>query len=266
MMEQITDAVLMVRPVNFRLNEQTMTNNFYQKEIQNSHTDQIKVSAQHEFDLLVGKLKKKNINVCVINDTTDSDTPDSIFPNNWVSFHDDGTAVMYPMYAENRRQERRRDVFNFLAEKNFNVKQIIDYTEAEKNGVYLEGTGSMLLDRENKKAYCSLSPRSNERLFYKFCDDMAYHPVVFNANQIIKNTRKAIYHTNVMMSIGTTFAIICIEAIDKAKERKHVIENLQSNKKEIITITQKQVEHFAGNMLQLRNSHQHTYLVMSTSA
>ena len=198
-MKQITNTILMIRPINFRMNEQTAVNNYYQKVVDNLLPASVNRKAQEEFDAYVEKLKFFGINVIVVSDTNEFDTPDSIFPNNWISFHQDGTVAIYPMFAENRRHERREDVLNVLEEKGFLIENIIDYTSAEDEDIFLEGTGSVLLDRVNKKAYCALSARADEGLFIEFCEDFEYTPVVFTANQTVNGVRKAIYHTNVMM-------------------------------------------------------------------
>ena len=167
-MEQITNSILMVRPVAFRMNEETAVNNFFQEKLQLKNAE-INKKAQKEFDSFVEKLKAVGVNVVVVNDKKELNTPDSIFPNNWVSFHQDGTAVVYPMFAENRRRERRIDFFEELESMGFKINEVLDYTKAEEEGVFLEGTGSMILDRENQKAYCALSPRADEDLLIEFC-------------------------------------------------------------------------------------------------
>lgn len=256
----------MIRPVNFRMNEQTAINNYYQKIIGNALPETVNAKAQQEFDTFVEKLRAKGINVVVIDDTNEFNTPDSVFPNNWISFHANGTVAVYPMYAENRRLERREDILEELESKGFQIDNVIDYTSAEDEEVFLEGTGSMVLDRMNGKAYCALSPRADESLFIEFCEDFEYSPVVFTANQTVNNERKAIYHTNVMLSVAETFAVICLEAIDDKKERKNVVKQLCENGKEIIAITEEQVTSFAGNMLQVKGANGKQFLIMSASA
>ncbi|WP_274473748.1 citrulline utilization hydrolase CtlX [Mangrovimonas aestuarii] len=265
-MRQTANTILMVRPVNFRMNEQTAVNNHYQKVLDNLLPETVNVKAQQEFDAYVEKLESVGVNVVVIDDTKGTDTPDSIFPNNWISFHDSGTVALYPMFAENRRLERRGDVFDILEEKGFRIDDVVDYTSAEEEEVFLEGTGSLLLDRVNRKAYCALSPRSDEDLFIEFCEDFEYTPVTFHANQTVNGERKAIYHTNVMMCLAETFAVICLDSIDNKKERKSVIDYLKQDEKEIIAITEDQVNSFAGNMLQVRGENDKRYLVMSQVA
>jgi hypothetical protein len=265
-MQQTTNTIVMIRPINFRMNEQTAVNNYYQKVIDNLLPETVNAKAQQEFDAYVEKLRGVGINVVVIEDTKEHDTPDSIFPNNWISFHENGNVGLYPMYAENRRLERREDVLIKLEEAGFKINQIVDYTSAEDEGVFLEGTGSLLLDRENRKAYCALSPRADEELFIEFCEDFEYTPVIFTANQTVGDSRKAIYHTNVMMCLAETFAVICTDTIDDKKERKNVLSNLKEDGKEVITISEAQVNNFAGNMLQVRGKDDKRYLIMSNSA
>jgi hypothetical protein len=264
-MEQITNTVLMVRPVAFRMNEQTAVNNFFQEKLQLKN-EEINKKAQEEFDSLVKKLESVGVDVVVVNDKKELDTPDSIFPNNWVSFHQDGTAVVYPMFAENRRRERRMDFFEKLESKGFKIDEVLDYSKAEEEDVFLEGTGSMILDRENQKAYCALSPRADEDLLIEFCEDMEFTPVIFSAYQDVDGKRKPIYHTNVMMCVADEFAVICLDCIDDKKERNSVKRHLKEDGKEIIEITESQVHEFAGNMLQLKGTNDIKYLVMSTTA
>ena len=265
-MKQTTNSILMIRPVAFRMNEQTAVNNYYQKVLDNLLPATVNAKAQQEFDDFVEKLRAVGVNVIVVDDTLNPDTPDSIFPNNWISFHENADVVLYPMFAENRRKERREEVLDLLEEQDFEIENIVDYTDAEEDGYYLEGTGSIVLDRTNAKAYCALSPRADEELFIEFCEDFDMHPVIFEAFQTVDGERKLIYHTNVMMCIGETFAVICSECIDDKKERKMVLDFLKADGKEIIVITEKQVNNFAGNMLEVRGSNDKKYLVMSDSA
>ncbi len=255
----------MIRPVRFRMNEQTAVNNYFQKELKNTLPETVNAQAQKEFDTFVEKLKAVGVNVIVVDDTLDPDTPDSIFPNNWVSFHQNGNVALYPMFSENRRQERREDILQLLEEKGFDVQYVIDYTSAEEDDVFLEGTGSMIFDRESRKAYCALSPRADEDLFIEFCEDFEFTPVVFKSYQNVENQRLPIYHTNVMMCIAKDFAVICLDSIDDKNERKNVVNHLKEDGKEIIAITEKQMHEFAGNMLQVQAKDKE-YLVMSSTA
>ncbi len=265
-MRQITNSVLMIRPVSFRMNEQTAVNNYYQKVLENVTPETVQFKALQEFDTFVAKLQAVGINVIVVNDRKETDTPDSIFPNNWISFHQNGDIAIYPMFAENRRLERREDIFDILEEKGFVINDIVDYTSAEAEEIYLEGTGSLLLDRVNKKAYCALSPRAEEDLFVEFCEDFEYTPVPFVANQTVGGKRFPIYHTNVMMALAEKFAIICLESIDDKNERKNVLKHLKEDGKEVIAITEAQVNNFAGNMLQVLGSNNTKFLIMSNAA
>tara|TARA_R110002049_G_scaffold4842_2_gene34180 strand:+ start:6928 stop:7860 length:933 start_codon:yes stop_codon:yes gene_type:complete len=264
-MQQTTNTILMIRPINFRKNEQTAINNYFQEDIDLKNAE-INSKAQDEFDAYVFKLKSYGIDVIVVSDTNTSDTPDSIFPNNWISFHSDGTVGLYPMFAENRRLERRDDILNELEKNGFLIENIVDYTSAEEEELFLEGTGSIILDRVNRKAYCALSARADEDLFIEFCEDFEYTPVVFVANQTVEDEREAIYHTNVMMCIAETFAVICLDTIDDKSERKNVLKHLKEDSKQVIEITEAQMHSFAGNMLQVRGKDDELFLVMSKAA
>ena len=265
-MSQITNTVLMIRPVQFRMNEQTSVNNYYQKVPENILSEVVNKMAVKEFDGMVRKLKKVGIQVIVVKDTKEFDTPDSIFPNNWISFHSNGTIGLYPMFAENRRLERKESVLEAVEAQGFVVKNVVDYSGAEVDNLFLEGTGSILLDRVNNKAYCAISDRADEGLFIEFCEDFEYTPVVFSAFQTVNDKREKIYHTNVMMCIGDTFAVVCLASIDDKKQRKSLIKHLQDDGKKVIEISEDQVNHFAGNMLQLKGVEEASYLVMSQSA
>jgi hypothetical protein len=256
----------MIRPVAFRMNEQTAVNNYYQKVLDGLSPETVNAKAQQEFDTFVNKLRKVGVNVIVVEDTLEPNTPDSIFPNNWISFHENGDVALYPMFAENRRAERREDILDTLEDEGFKINQIVDYTSAEEDNVFLEGTGSLLLDRENGKAYCALSPRADEEVMIEFCEDFELTPVIFEAFQTVNGERKLIYHTNVMMCLGDTFAVICADCIDDKKERKMVLDSLRGDDKEIILITEDQVNNFAGNMLEVKGENDKRFLVMSESA
>ena len=264
MKKQITDTVLMIRPVRFRTNEETIVNNYFQKGI-NITQEEINRKAQQEFDTLVQKLREVGVHVSQVEDIYEQDTPDSIFPNNWISFHNNGDVAIYPMFAENRRRERREDILDIVEEAGFEIENVFDYTEAENEGIFLEGTGAMVLDRIHRKAYCALSPRASEELFIEFCEDFEYTPVIFRAFQKTDGELKPIYHTNVMMALGRTFAIVCLDTIEDKNERKNVLNHLKEDKKEIITISREQVDYYAGNMLEVKGK-EHSYLVMSQTA
>ncbi|WP_108807711.1 citrulline utilization hydrolase CtlX [Aquimarina spinulae] len=255
----------MIRPVQFRMNEQTAVNNYYQ-ETAGIDIETANIKAQQEFNQFVKVLREAGVHVIVIDDDPQNDTPDSIFPNNWVSFHENGDVGLYPMFAVNRRKERRPEVLDQLEASGFEISNIIDYTDAEDEGVFLEGTGSLVLDRVNRKAYCALSPRADEDLFIEFCEDFEYTPVIFTAYQTVNEKRLPIYHTNVMMGVGETVAVVCLESIDDKKERKNLVNHLKNDGKEIIAITENQVNNFAGNMLQVVGLGDKRYIVMSSTA
>ena len=264
-MKQITNTILMIRPVHFRMNEQTAVNNYYQEESDLTNAE-ANIKAAEEFDIFVLKLRDIGVNVVVENDDPEQDTPDSIFPNNWISFHENGDLGLYPMFAPNRRKERRLEVLNQIEEQGFIIKNIVDYTIAEEDDIFLEGTGSLVLDRVNRKAYCALSPRADEDLLIEFCEDFEYTPVIFTAYQTVEEERLPIYHTNVMMGLAETFAIVCLDCVDDKKERKNLVNHLKSDGKEIIEITEDQVSNFAGNVLQVSGKEDKRYLVMSSCA
>ena len=265
-MNQVTNSILMIRPSSFRANEQTAVNNFYQKNSIELPQDELQKRAQGEFDNFVEKLRSVGVNVIVFESNDGLDTPDSHFPNNWVSFHENGTVGLYPMFAENRRLERREAIFLELEEKGFKIKNFVDYTSAEEVNLFLEATGSLILDRVNRKAYCALSDRADEDLFIEFCEDFDYFPIIFKAYQTVEGKRKPIYHTNVMMCVGETFAVVCLSSIDDKKERKNVIKHLKENNKEIIDITEEQVNSFSGNLLEVKGKNDSRVLVMSEAA
>jgi len=264
-MKQITNNILMIRPVSFRYNEQTSVNNYYQQVLDDLSSEKTQRKAFLEFNNFVKKLESVGVNVIVVEDTKVPDTPDSIFPNNWVSFHSDGTLALYPMCAKNRRGERREDILIALVDEyGFKIEGVKDFTEFEEHDKYLEGTGSMVLDRENKICYAAISIRTDKMAVIQFCEEFSYRLVCFTANQDVNGKRMAIYHTNVMMCVADKFAVICLEAIDSKDEREHIIETLIETGKEIIEITQEQKHRFAGNMLQVMGNK--PYLVMSNSA
>lgn len=258
-------SVLMIRPSSFRYNHETAKNNYFQNQNFNLNNDIVLKNALLEFDNLVSKIKDCGIYVNVYNDDDIEDTPDSIFPNNWITFHENKKIAIYPMYAKNRRLERNEDVFKFLKKNKIFIHEIMDYTSAENNSLYLEGTGSMVFDRINKKAYCSISERTSEDLIYEFCNDFEYMPIVFNSFHTHENKRKPIYHTNVMMCNATHYSVICLDAIDDQAEMKKVVKSLEDDNKEIITISESQLKSFAGNMIELRKNKK-SFLFMSETA
>jgi len=258
---QTTDTVLMIEPIAFGFNEQTAVNNYFQVQQEGN----VQEKALEEFNSFVEKLRSKGINVITVKDTIDPKTPDSIFPNNWVSFHQDGKVVLYPMFAKNRRLERRDDIINQIKEQ-FDVKEIIDYSNIENEDKYLEGTGSMIFDHENKIAYGSVSLRLDKELFRKFCAEFGFTPVVFHSYQTAGDERLPIYHTNVMMCAADKFVVICLHCIDDETERQNVIDSIKNSGKELIEISEDQMQNFAGNMLQVQNNSGEKFLVMSQSA
>ena len=263
-MSQATNSILMIRPINFGYNEETAQDNHYQiKELPHKNVNE---RAQKEFDNMVKNLRQNGVSVHVFQDDENEYTPDSIFPNNWVSFHENGDVGLYPMCAENRRMERRPEVLDFLENEGFTISNIVDYSSAESENKFLEGTGSMILDRENRLAYCSISNRSNEDLFIEFCEDFEFTPIIFNSFQSVGNKRLPIYHTNVMMCVATDYVIVCLDSIDDKKQRKNVTSFIKESGKKLIEISENQVESFAGNMLELVNDKGESILVMSKSA
>jgi len=250
----------MIRPVNFDFNEETAASNTFQN--RDKETKDVNNKAQQEFDQMVDILRSNGVDVTVIDDTLEPYTPDSIFPNNWVSFHADGSVFLYPMQAENRRLERREDVIAKL-EDNFGVKHIIDLSRFETEDKFLEGTGSMVLDRGNKIAYACLSPRTDREVINVFCEQTGYKAICFDA---VDQKGKAIYHTNVLMCIGSGFAVICLDSIPNPHERIIVTESLKTSGKEIIAISFEQMNRFAGNMLEIKNQFGESLIMMSKSA
>ena len=242
MKKNITNKILMVRPVSFAFNEQTAVNNHYQKK-DNKPIQEIQNEAMIEFDKMVEKLKNIGIDVRVMQDTKEPHTPDSIFPNNWFSTHYSNTVVLYPMFAENRRLERTDNLYDYFDKAD--DLNVVDYSNLEKENIFLEGTGALVLDRKNKKAYCSLSQRANEKLLDIFCEDAGYKKIAFHSYQTVDEKREPIYHTNVMMAMGENYAILCADSI---------------------YISEFQVEHFLGNAIELVNNENVKICVMSTTA
>ncbi|WP_347217077.1 arginine deiminase-related protein [Chryseobacterium sp.] len=260
---QTTDTVLMIEPIAFGYNAETAKNNYFQVEQTGSD---IQLKALAEFNTFVGKLREKGINVITIKDTLDPHTPDSIFPNNWVSFHKDGKVVLYPMFASNRRVERRDDILESIKDQGFEITEIDDWSFPETQGHFLEGTGSMIFDHDNKIAYGSVSLRLDENLFREFCEKYDFTPVVFHSYQTVGTERLPIYHTNVMMCVADKFVVICLDCIDDELEREKVIETIKNSGKEIVEISEEQMQQFAGNMLQVQNKEGEKFLVMSQTA
>ncbi|MCD0489851.1 arginine deiminase-related protein [Pedobacter sp. MC2016-14] len=259
MSAQTTNHILMIRPVDFKFNEQTAVNNKFQEA---SETANVQEQALKEFDGFVALLRTNEIDVTVIDDTLQPETPDSIFPNNWVSFHDNGEVFLYPMFSENRRKERRQDILEIL-NKDFTINKITDLSVYEAQDIFLEGTGSMVLDRDNKISYACLSLRTDVGILKDWCAKTGYTLLSFKADDV---DGFPIYHTNVMMCIADRFAVICLESIQNIHEREMVMQYLIKSGKEIIEISLDQMNHFAGNMLQVKNKKGAPLLVMSEQA
>lgn len=257
---QSTDTILLVRPSHFVFNNQTAASNAFQH-TPDTITDTVK-NAQSEFEIFSETLREKGVNVIVVNDTPNPVKPDAVFPNNWVTFHNDGTVVLYPMFAPNRRLERRNDIIEHLKER-FEIKEVIDLTSFEKKHVFLEGTGSIVFDHTNKIAYACLSPRTDKELFIMLCEQLQYKAHYFHA---LDRGGKEIYHTNVMMCLGEDFAVVCMESISDPKENSSLRKSLESTGHHLIEISFAQMNHFAGNMLAVLNDNNEKLLVMSQSA
>ena len=260
---QSTARIMMIRPVQFGFNTETAASNeFQQKEFAEKTNETAQEKAREEFDLMISQLSLTGLDLHIFDDTDEVYRPDAVFSNNWISFHQSGKVVLYPMMAVNRRAERRLDIVEEL-KKDFLVEEIIDLTHFEKEGKFLEGTGSMVLDRRYKVAYACLSPRTHPEVLDAFAEAMGYEVVTFTASD---ENDKAIYHTNVLMCVGDNFAVVCLEAIKNPDERQQVRTMLDETNKYIIEISLEQVRHFAGNMLMVRNLKGDKFLMMSTQA
>lgn len=263
MRSQTTSNILMIRPVNFGFNQETAESNAFQNaEFGEQNKEQSQQEALIEFDEMVEQLRKSGVNIIVINDTVEPHTPDSIFPNNWVSFHGNGSLITYPMQAKNRRLERREDIIEQISAL-FYVNRKVDLSHFEKENKFLEGTGSMVLDRKFKIAYACLSPRTNVDVLKEFSAQMNYEIVTFNA---VDGDGRQIYHTNVIMCIGDMFAVVCLEAIPDLDEKLMVRNSLEQSGKRVVEITLEQMNKFAGNMLEIKSKTGQKMLVMSSSA
>ena len=258
-MTQTTSTVFMVKPVCFGFNDQTAKNNPFQKE---GFREGAQEKALNESNNFVKLLKDNGIKVVLAEDTLEPKTPDSIFPNNWFSTHQGGFLVVYPMFAPNRRAERKQ-VFLDAIKSHYNYKTLIDLTNWENEGKFLEGTGSMVLDRVNKVAYACKSPRTCEEVFNDFCKLLGYTPILFNA---VDKNDKMIYHTNVLMCIGSTFAIVCTDTIKDKEEKNKVLVSLEKSGKKLVEISFEQMEKYAGNMLEVKNEEGKRFLIMSQTA
>jgi hypothetical protein len=249
----------MIRPFNFGFNKETASNNAFQKEGFGLNAAE---AAIKEFDDFADLLKSKGVDVSVVQDTPEPYTPDSIFPNNWFSTHEDGTLVLYPMFAKNRRMERKPHVLDRIKEK-FDVRKIVDLTGWEEKKLYLEGTGSMILDRENRLVYACSSPRTSEMVLEQFCQELDYEYFIFGSSD---NSGRPVYHTNVMMSVASGFVVACLDSIKDIAERERFISLVEESDKEVIEITLDQMEQFAGNMLEIESNNGRSLLIMSSTA
>ncbi|HEY4937195.1 MAG TPA: arginine deiminase-related protein [Puia sp.] len=256
---QTTSKVLMIRPLHFVYNAETAVNNSFQVK---GDQENLTEKAVLEFDFFVKELQKHGIDVTVVEDSPAPHTPDAIFPNNWISFHESGIYCLYPMFAPNRRKERKTEVLDII-QKKFHYHQLFDFSAYESENLFLEGTGSMVLDRDKRLAYACLSPRTNLRVLEDFCIKLNYRPVVFHSTD---ETGQAIYHTNVMMCVADRYVVICLDSIADGEEKKYVIETILSGGKEIVGISRAQMNQFAGNMLQLENKQHEKIMVMSSAA
>lgn len=259
---QTTDTILMVRPARFGYNEETALNNVFQQKDTDLSDEEIQEKALREFDEFVSKLREKDIEVIVVKDKDSPVTPDAVFPNNWITLHEDGRVITYPMFSQIRREERREDVIEQLFDQ-FSFEERVHLEQYESRDRFLEGTGSMILDRVNRIVYACLSPRTDVGLLNEFCDQFDYEKVAFNA---VDDEGVEIYHTNVMMALGEDIAVVCLDTLRDDKERNALIAKLRETGKAIIEITVSQMKAFAGNMLQVRNKEGETFLVMSEQA
>jgi hypothetical protein len=258
---QSTNSVLMIRPGRFYPNPQTAADNPFQRNADRD-SNALTVMARKEFDAAVQTLRTAGINVHVFEDTTEPEKPDAVFPNNWISTHHDGRIALFPMYSALRRRERRQDIVEELR-KQYRVTEVIDYSAFEDEGCCLEGTGSLVFDHLSKIAYVSLSNRSNPKMIQRFADDFSYEPVTFTG---IGSNGQAIYHTNVMMCIGTGFAMVGLEMIPNKPERQRVRARLEQTGKEIAELSADQIANFAGNAIELHNKDGEKLLVLSSRA
>lgn len=252
-------SILMIQPCSFGFNEETALNNYFQ---QKKEIDDVQGKALIEFNRFVDVLRAHQIDVTVVQDTPEPRTPDSLFPNNWISFHEGGKIVLYPMFAKNRRKERKRSVIDTVTQK-FNIHEQIDLTHFEEAGRYMEGTGSMVLDRINKMAYACISERTDPSIMETFCLEFGYTPILFHATD---RNGKLIYHTNVMMCMADDYVVVCMESVKDSTEKELLTETFAKTKKKLVEINLDQMDHFCGNMLQVNNTNGERFLVMSSQA
>lgn len=260
---QAPSAVLMVRPASFGFNPETAPTVLFQREITDANRREIERRARIEFDILAGRLKDAGVHVIIAEDKEELHTPDAVFPNNWVSFHHDGTVVLYPMFAPSRRPERRRDIIEKLEIGGYRVSRVIDLTHYEDKGQFLEGTGSVVFDHIDHFAYANISPRTSPDVLKDLCGTLGYEPVTFRA---VHENGDAILHTDMTMCVGDRFAVFCPDSIPDPADRKRVFDSLKSSGREIVSIDLNQLEHFAGNVLQLQTEQGGSVLAISTAA
>jgi hypothetical protein len=265
MNQQTTNQLLMIRPSCFYTNEQTARNNYFQQQTDENQRSTT-AKAQQEFDGFVDELRSHGVKVFVWQDPEEPQTPDALFPNNWISFHNPQTLVTYPMYAVNRQMEVSNAPIKFLESKGLLFANKLDFTSHISSNIFLEGTGSMVLDRVNQIAYCARSERTNSILIDMFCQKMGYSAVVFSSLQSVNGQRQPIYHTNVMMSVGLDFAMVCLDSVDDINERNILIGSLEKSGKKIIELTEDQIHQFAGNVLELQSVSCNRLLAMSSTA
>jgi hypothetical protein len=258
---QSTNSVLMIRPCRFYPNPETAADNAFQARV-DCAADALSAVARKEFDAAVQTLRAAGMNVHVFEDTAEPEKPDAVFPNNWISTHHDGRIALFPMYSALRRRERRHDIISELR-KHYRVTEVINYSAFEEKGCWLEGTGSLVLDHLNKIAYVSLSNRSKPKVIHRFAEDFSYEPVIFTS---IGSDGQPIYHTNVMMCIGTAFALVGLEMIPNKAERQQVRTRLERSGKDIVELSPHQIANFAGNAIELHNRHGEKLLVLSERA
>lgn len=263
MRSQTTSTILMIRPANFAFNEETAASNAFQSRDGKMTAEEMRQNAMREFDDFVKKLRDAGVSVIVADDSPAPAKPDAVFPNNWVTFHQEGFVVTYPMFAPTRRKERREEVIEEILQKGFLSKNHIHLEGNEANGRYLEGTGSIIFDHQHRLAYACLSPRTDGDLLDDLCRKLDYRKVVFHS---VDGQGQDIYHTNVMMALGETFVVICLDTVRDPQERRMLEQTFRETGKEIVAITLEQMNAFAGNMLQVRNDRDETLLVMSEQA
>ena len=267
MSQQSTSTLLMVKPYGFDYNTETAEDNHFQSGGTGLSSSEITRQALHESEAFMKKISAKGIEVIVFDDLITKETPDAVFPNNWFSTHNDGTVYLYPMFANNRRKERRQEVFDLLTQEyGFSIDRIMDWSKHEDIGLFLEGTGSMILDRPNKIIYAALSERTSEELLKQYSREIGYELVAFRSYHNAKQKEVLIYHTNVMLCVAQDYCVVCLECITDLTERKTLIESLKKTNKAIVELSLDQIDHFAGNMLEAKNKANESFLIMSSRA